>query len=68
MVAVSSAACPGPRVKSAVITTANLGDEMPSNSNGTASIAIGCNVHLTVTKTNGTTTRQTGGFSGPLSR
>ena len=60
-VSVSSAACPGPQINSATITTAAIGDAVPSNNTGTVTTPINCNVNLTVTKTNGQTTVTAGG-------
>lgn len=58
---VSSTACPGPQINSATITTAAIGDAVPSNNTGTVTTPINCNVNLTVTKTDGKTTVTAGG-------
>lgn len=60
-VAVSSLACPGPRVNTATFTTSPLGDAVPSNNTGTATTPINCATNLTVTKTDGKTTVTAGG-------
>ncbi len=59
-VAVSAASCPGPQINSATMTTPAIGDALPSNNVGTVSTPIDCNVNLSVTKTNGTTTVTSG--------
>lgn len=55
-VAVSSLACPGPRVNTATFTTSPLGDAVPSNNTGTVTTPINCSTNMTVTKTDGRTT------------
>ena len=60
-VSVSSGACPGPRTNTATISTAAVGDAVPGNNTGTVTTPIDCNINLTVTKTNGTTTVTSGG-------
>ena len=55
-VSVSSAACPGPQVNNAVITTPAFGDALPANNAAALSTPIGCSANLSVTKTNGATT------------
>lgn len=57
---VSSAACPGPQINNVVITTPALGDAVPANNAAALSTPIGCNVNLTVTKTNGVATLTAG--------
>ncbi len=60
-VALSSLACPGPRVNTATFTTSPLGDAVPSNNTGTVTTPINCNVNLTVAKDDGRTSVQAGG-------
>ncbi len=55
-VALSSQACPGPRINTATFTTSPLGDAVPSNNTGTVTTPINCNSNLTVTKSDGRTT------------
>ncbi|MES2281769.1 MAG: hypothetical protein V4542_10190 [Pseudomonadota bacterium] len=55
-VAVSSLACPGPRINTATFTTSPLGDAVPGNNTGTVTTPINCSTNMTVTKTDGRTT------------
>ena len=56
----SPAACPGPAINTAVISTATLGESGTANNTGTATTALGCSANLTAAKTNGTTSLVTG--------
>lgn len=60
-VAVSSLACPGPRINTATFTTSPLGDAVPGNNTGTVTTPINCSANMTVAKDDGRTTVTAGG-------